>query len=100
MSLSQIDTIVILIMENRSFDHMLGYLSAENILAVDGIKKDTSWLERYANPSPSNRISPHPLASAFQIFADPQHHNTKASFFMRQACAQTLLSNAGLPPVA
>ena len=73
MSLSQIDTIVILIMENRSFDHMLGYLSAENILAVDGIKKDVSWLERYANPGPSNSISPHPLASTFQTFADPQH---------------------------
>lgn len=29
MSLSNIDTIVIAILENRSFDHMLGYLSVE-----------------------------------------------------------------------
>jgi hypothetical protein len=41
---------------------MLGYLSAENILAVDGIKKDAAWLERYANPGPTNAVPPHPLA--------------------------------------
>jgi len=73
MSLSNIDTIVIAIMENRSFDHMLGYLSAEGILAVDGIRTDPAWLKKYANPAPSVPIQPHALGPGDQSFSDPQH---------------------------
>ena len=37
-NLARIDHIVVVMMENRSFDHMLGYLKLENILPeVDGL---------------------------------------------------------------
>ena len=36
MALSDIETIVIVIMENRSFDHLLGYLSLDGRLPVEG----------------------------------------------------------------
>jgi phospholipase C len=47
-----IDTIVIVMMENRSFDHMLGYLSlpAGGAMKLDGIVDDPAWRQRYANP--------------------------------------------------
>jgi phospholipase C len=35
--LSQIKHIVVLMLENRSFDHMLGYLKLENVLPVNGL---------------------------------------------------------------
>jgi phospholipase C len=36
VALADIDTIVIVIMENRSFDHMMGYLSLGGVKAVEG----------------------------------------------------------------
>jgi len=47
MGLKDIDTIVIAIMENRSFDHMMGYLSLEGTLAVEGLKIDPAWQATY-----------------------------------------------------
>lgn len=73
MSLSEIDTIVIAIMENRSFDHMLGYLSGEGILPVDGIQKDAAWSQKFANLGPGGSIQPYALNVGDQSFADPQH---------------------------
>jgi phospholipase C len=49
MTLSKINTIVILIMENRSFDHMLGYLSLDGIMPVEGLRKDPAWLATWEN---------------------------------------------------
>ena len=42
MSLADIDTFVIVIMENRSFDHMLGYLAlpGPSHLPVEGVSND------------------------------------------------------------
>jgi phospholipase C len=50
--LDQIDTIVIVMMENRSFDHLLGYLRlpAFGGLQVEGIRDDQAWLQANANP--------------------------------------------------
>jgi hypothetical protein len=51
MSLSSIGTIVVVIMENRSFDHALGYLSLPGTparLGVEGLG-DAEWLDRHAN---------------------------------------------------
>ncbi len=42
-SLDSIETIVVVVMENRSFDHMLGYLSLNAFGGrndVDGLKDD------------------------------------------------------------
>jgi len=38
MALSDIETIVIVIMENRSFDHMQGYLSLDGIMDIEGLR--------------------------------------------------------------
>ena len=47
-SLEQIKTIVVVMMENRSFDHFLGYLSLPLFRwpKVDGIKTDSEWISK------------------------------------------------------
>jgi phospholipase C len=65
MALKDIDTFVFLMLENRSFDHMLGYLSLDSTpgrLPVDGIRSDPAWRAKFANfgngvPRPVKRIS-------------------------------------------
>jgi phospholipase C len=50
--LAQIQTIVILMTENRSFDHMLGYLRLPAYggnTNVDGVCDDQNWLNAVAN---------------------------------------------------
>jgi phospholipase C len=42
-----VDTVIIVMLENRSFDHMLGHLSLEGMAQVDGLREPFS---RYANP--------------------------------------------------
>lgn len=52
MALKDIDTIVIAIMENRSFDHMLGYLSLSDTpkpMPVEGLRSDPAWRASFAN---------------------------------------------------
>lgn len=49
MALKDIKTIVVAIMENRSFDHMMGYLSMNGTLAVEGLKKDPAWQATWEN---------------------------------------------------
>lgn len=47
-ALGQIHTIVLLMMENRSFDHMLGHLALDDpALPVEGIKQEN--VASYAN---------------------------------------------------
>lgn len=50
--LNDIKTIVVVLMENRSFDHMLGFLSLPpfNRADVDGQSLDPAWLTQFANP--------------------------------------------------
>jgi phospholipase C len=38
--LAQVEHIVVLMMENRSFDHMLGYLMKDGLSDVDGLERD------------------------------------------------------------
>ena len=39
MALTDIETVVLVMMENRSFDHVLGHLRFDNLIpAVDGLK--------------------------------------------------------------
>jgi phospholipase C len=69
--LGQIDHIVVLMLENRSFDHMLGYLSLEGGRTdVDGLTTSTQ-----ANPYEGSSHAPHHLArTEFATEAeDPGH---------------------------
>jgi hypothetical protein len=58
--LDAIKTIVVVMMENRSFDHMLGYLSLPpfNRTDVDGLKTDPAWLAQFTNYDNGQAIKP------------------------------------------
>ena len=58
--LDPIKTIVVVMMENRSFDHMLGYLSLPpfNRTDVDGLKTDPAWLAQFTNYDNGRAIPP------------------------------------------
>lgn len=75
--LSKIQNIVIVMLENRSFDHMLGYLSLppNNRSDVDGQSRASGWLKRFSNPDKNQSYQPfvgtecHSLPAKF----DPPH---------------------------
>lgn len=81
-NLDKIDHIIVLMMENRSFDHMLGYLSLENGRTdVDGLQSDMS-------NSHEGRTYPirHLPREAFNnLLLDPSH--------TRDAVAEQLANN-------
>jgi phospholipase C len=71
-NLDLIDTIIILILENRSFDHVLGYLSrGGGGLPVEGIRDDPAWLAQHANSWNGTAYPPHPISR--MSFVDPPH---------------------------
>jgi phospholipase C len=79
MSLADIDTIVIVIMENRSFDHMLGYLAlpGPGHLPVEGVSDDPAWRGKYANftSKPAEPpVEPHPLGADVSGEPDLPHN--------------------------
>jgi phospholipase C len=50
MALKDIDHIVFVMLENRSFDHLCGYLSTDDHpIAVEGIGAGEAWLKKTAN---------------------------------------------------
>jgi phospholipase C len=78
INLDPIDTVVILMMENRSFDHMLGYLSLAHYAGdypgskeVDGLRDDQNWLNKVANEYQGAKYWPQPLKEA--RIPDPPH---------------------------
>jgi phospholipase C len=69
--LDQLEHIVVLMMENRSFDHMLGSLKAVNP-AIDGYVDSDPFTNPDANNNP---VKPHALAEfQGQLDPDPDHH--------------------------
>ena len=69
--LDKLQHIVVLMMENRSFDHMLGSLKSVNP-QIDGIVAQ----DPYSNPDTTgNSVRPQPLAEfQAQLQPDPDHH--------------------------
>lgn len=67
--LELIDTIVVVILENRSFDHMLGYLNLPGLgrIPLEGLQSDPQWLEQHANSGVE------PFAFSVQQIDDPPH---------------------------
>jgi len=59
-NLSEIKHVFVVMMENRSFDHMLGYLSVPpfNRTEVDGLRADPDWVARFTNHDAGRAISP------------------------------------------
>jgi phospholipase C len=73
--LSAIEHIVIVMMENRSFDHMLGYLNIPPWNAmrppVDGVSLDPAWIARYTNMLDGQPFAPHDFSD--RRIDDPPH---------------------------
>jgi phospholipase C len=67
--LDVIDTVIVVILENRSFDHMLGYLSlpGPGQIPVEGLQGDPAWLAAHANSGIE------PFAFSGQQIDDPPH---------------------------
>jgi phospholipase C len=68
MALREIETFIIVMLENRSFDHACGYLSlpdADPPLMVEGLRNDPTWLGTFDNddhdgtPKRIYRLDPH-----------------------------------------
>jgi phospholipase C len=73
--IASIEHIVIVMMENRSFDHMLGYLNLPpwNAMrpAVNGVSLDPAWIQRYTNMLDSRQFAPHAFTD--RQIDDPPH---------------------------
>jgi phospholipase C len=67
---SNIQHVVVLMLENRSFDHMLGYMKAE-IPSLDGVD-GTQWNPEDAS-NPVARVSVSNDAGYLDLLADPSH---------------------------
>jgi phospholipase C len=76
MALQDIDTFIVVILENRSFDHMLGYLSlaaANPPIALEGLRDDPAWRNAQTNFYRGNPFPLHEIAPAVQTIDDPPH---------------------------
>lgn len=77
MDLDKVKTIVIVIMENRSFDHMLGQLGLDPAYQgrIEGIKPQEEWLDQVANPYGDHlSFKPFHFLDPFsKLDADPPH---------------------------
>jgi phospholipase C len=76
--LAQIDHIVVLMMENRSFDHMLGYLTKDGMPEVDGLTGQEKNVDRDGNEYPAWEFEPdqtafHKPGKPFDESLDPCH---------------------------
>ena len=84
MPLQDIETIVFLMLENRSFDHVLGYLAtATPPLAVEGLSLDAGWLAAHANGG----FSPNRLSADIQQIDDPPHDHAHIAIQLGTAAA-------------
>ncbi len=86
--LAQIRTVVVLMMENRSFDHMLGYLRLPAYggnTNVDGVRDDQNWLNAVANQWQGVAYQPGPLLEA--RIPDPPHERVNIQLQMGGADA-------------
>src|SRR6185437_8375607 len=82
-ALDQIDNVVIVMLENRSFDHMLGYLNlpGSGRIALEGVQADATWLAQHANSG----VAPYPITA--QTIDDPPHESATIALQIGQAAA-------------
>ena len=74
--LSLIKTVFIVMMENRSFDHLLGYLSLDPAAwaNVDGLHADPAWLDRAASVHQGSLYRPFEATDPYDLMkGDPPH---------------------------
>ena len=91
MPVDNIKTIIVVMMENRSFDHVLGYLSLDG-KDVNGLSADPTWLENFTNLYGGKTYPIHALSPSTQLIPDPPHDRTPISTQIKTPCA-----NGGCP---
>ncbi|SFU14300.1 alkaline phosphatase family protein [Paraburkholderia aspalathi] len=91
MPVDNIKTIIIVMMENRSFDHVLGYLSLDG-KDVNGLSADPTWQENFTNLYGGKTYPIHALSPSTQLIPDPPHDRTPISTQIKTPCA-----NGGCP---
>ncbi len=94
MALEDIETIVFLMLENRSFDHVFGYLGASGALPVEGLRDDAAWLDAHANMFDGISYPPAKLGPDMQQIEDPPH--TYETIGLQIGVAST---PGGVPPM-
>jgi phospholipase C len=97
MALADIDTIVIAMLENRSFDHLLGYLSlpgANGPPGLEGLKVDPSWRATVANRLDDGRTFEPELVAPNAVAVDDPPHD-QASIAMQIATPALGTPNMG-----
>jgi phospholipase C len=95
--INSVDTIVVVIMENRSFDHLLGYLNlpGPNRIAVDGIQDNEGWRRRYANPGAPNNFMYEATALRELHVPDPPHERSNIAVQLGARNAEGVLPMKG-----
>jgi phospholipase C len=72
--LDEVKTIILVMMENRSFDHMLGHLTLENpALPIEGLKAESVADGSYSNHYKDTPYPPYPLVVDVELEADVPH---------------------------
>jgi phospholipase C len=98
MALKDIDTFVFVMLENRSFDHMLGYLSLDDTpgkMAVDGLRTDPAWRAKHANIGNGGPVQVKRLAVNQPIDEDPPHDKARIELQINTATAGGLPQMGG-----
>jgi len=88
--LSLIKTVVVVMMENRSFDHLLGYLSLDpqNWQHVEGLSSDAAWQDKVASVYAGSKYKPFLLTDPYDLMkADPPHERDQIATQMGTAVA-------------
>ena len=95
-SIDDIKTVVIVLMENRSFDHMLGYLSLPpyNRTDVEGQTADPAWLAKFANLDGGQLVQAFHNTDAYYLPSgfDPPHQRENVATHLG-------VSNGGVYPM-
>jgi phospholipase C len=88
IDLTLIKTIVVVMMENRSFDHLLGYLSLDpfNRNNVEGLKTTSAWQQKAASDYDGAKYYPFLLTDPYDLIdADPPHERDQIATQMGTA---------------
>jgi phospholipase C len=83
----RIDTVILVMLENRSFDHLLGHLTYERLMAdVDGLEQD---LAKYANPYGGRSYQPFQMPDRPLAYDLPHEWNEVDVQLARSAVTET-----------
>ena len=96
IDLSLIKTVVVVIMENRSFDNLLGYLCLDpnNRKDMDGLGSTPEWQDKVASVYNGTKYRPFLLTDPYDVIdADPPHERDPIAIQMGTAVNGTFPMN-------